>query len=156
MIQVSQNTINKENIYRASRHLEQARLITHIDHIHIYVSDKALAVKWYQQHLGFHVVTELAIWDTKHGPLTLANATETVHLALFEVADFHPIKVIAFATTGEGLLAWHQYLRDQNLLKRSVDHQLSWSLYFDDPFGHNHEITTHDVDVVRSFFANEQ
>jgi catechol 2,3-dioxygenase len=129
--------------------VEQERMITHIDHIHIYVTDKQVATKWYQQHLGFHPVNELAIWNTQHGPLTLANQSKTVHLALFEVEKFEPIKVIAFATTGEGLLAWHHYLSEQGLLKRSVDHQLSWSLYFDDPFGHNHEITTHDVALVR-------
>jgi catechol 2,3-dioxygenase-like lactoylglutathione lyase family enzyme len=131
------------------------RSISHIDHIHIYVSDKQLAATWYKQHLGFHVVDELTIWDTQHGPLMLANDSKTVHLALFEVERFAPIKVIAFATSGKGLLAWHQYLSEQNLLKRSVDHQLCWSLYFDDPFGHNHEITTDDVDLVRQALATE-
>ncbi len=114
-----------------------------IDHIHIYVPDRAAAAKWYQQMLGFRVVESLLPWaDNEQGPLTLEDASGRVHLALFKIAEFKPGSALAFGASGEEFLNWKRYLEKHGLLKRLSDHTLAWSLYFEDPYGNQHEITT--------------
>ena len=63
--------------------------LTGIDHIHVYVDDRAAAERWYRDVLGFTVVEKFRFWATPDGPLTLENAEGNVHLALFraEQAD---------------------------------------------------------------------
>ena len=52
---------------------------------------------------------------------------------------------IALATSAEGLLAWQRHLA-LALGKEPprVDHEVSWSIYFEDPDGNPFEITTYD------------
>lgn len=121
-----------------------------IDHIHIYVSDKAKAEDWYSKVLGFKVYEPLKLWDSKTGPLTLTDASNTIHLALFERKSYEKLSAIAFATTGEGFIQWKHWLEQQNVALRIADHQVAWSLYFNDPFGHSHEITTSDYKQVKT------
>ncbi len=119
-----------------------------IDHIHIYVTDKAKAVDWYSRVLGFKVYDPLKLWDSKTGPLTLSDAADTIHLALFEKDNYERLSAVAFATSGEGFIQWKQWLEQLGIDLRIADHQVAWSLYFDDPFGHSHEITTSEYQLV--------
>ncbi len=123
------------------------------DHIHVYVTDRAAAAKWYASILGFTPVTELASWAADGGPLTLADASHQVHLALFERAPQACRSTIALKVTAEQLLAWHQHLQavldlpaDKDI--KLVDHQFSWSIYFSDPYGNPYEITSYDYAEV--------
>lgn len=121
---------------------------TGIDHIHLYVPNKQEAADWYIEILGFHVVDSLLLWNTEQGPLTIADQSGQIHLALFQRKDFTPSTAIAFKATGMEFLEWKVYLEEHELLQRCADHTLSWSLYFLDPFGHSHEITTYDLDLI--------
>ena len=119
-----------------------------VDHIHLYVTDKQQALAWYQKHLGFEVVESLRFWDGKNGPLVIEDKSKSVHLALFEREEFEPLTSVAFGASGEDFIEWKKYFESQGIDLRVANHTVSWSLYFEDPFGHNHEITTHDHEVV--------
>jgi catechol-2,3-dioxygenase len=58
------------------------------------------------------------------------------------------ISAIAFGATGEEFLAWKAHLENQGLELRIADHKLAYSLYFSDPWGNYHEITTYERDHV--------
>ena len=79
------------------------------------------------------------------GPLTVGNASGSIHLALFERPAEKCRFTIALGASAAELLAWQAHLTC--VLGRpvaAVDHQLSWSLYFDDPDGNPFEITSHE------------
>ena len=122
--------------------------LTGIDHVHVYVSDRAAAERWYEQVLGFKRVEALMDWATPTGPLTVEDAGGTIHLALFERDDPQETSSLAFATDAEGFLAWKENLESKGLGLRLADHRLAYSLYFTDPWGNYHEITTYERDEV--------
>lgn len=126
-----------------------------IDHVHMYVRDRASAVRWYREVLGFETVQALLSWAGKTGPLTVQNREETIHLALFERSEPPKTSSIALGTSGEGFLAWKKHLENHGLKLRITDHDLAWSLYFSDPDGNMHEITTFDHAYVTEQMARE-
>ena len=121
-----------------------------IDHIHVYVHDRGAAQQWYQHVLGLQPVAELATWADDGGPLTLANAEGSVHLALFQRPPQACRSTIALRVTAPDLLVWQQHLKQvlQEEIKL-VDHALSWSLYFTDPDGNPYEITSYEYQAVQ-------
>lgn len=123
--------------------------LTGIDHIHVYVDDRAAAQQWYRDVLGFTPVEAFLFWATPDGPLTLENPEGTVHLALFESRKFPHTSAIAFGASGEQFLAWKAHLEGLGIELRLADHDAAWSLYFSDPFDNLHEITTYEHDFVR-------
>ena len=121
-----------------------------IDHIHVYVPDWESAEKWYGDILGFRRVEKFMVWAVKNGPLTLESADGEVHLALFERENHPDTSAIAFGADGEQFLSWKVHLEDRGLKLRITDHDLAFSLYFSDPWGNLHEITTYDHEHVRN------
>jgi len=119
-----------------------------IDHVHLYAPDREAVVTWYRAILGFAIVKELTLWaeDTR-GPLTIEDASGMIHLAIFQSDVKKPFS-LAFGVSGGEYLKWRSYLEQKHLLARERDHTLSWSLYFDDPFGNGLEITTYDYAEV--------
>ena len=108
-----------------------------IDHIHVQVADRALAERWYAEVLGLSRMVEFESWAPGGGPLTLANASGTIHLALFERRPEPSRCTVAFGVAAAEFIAWRRHLESH--LGRPfepVDHQLAWSMYFDDPDGH--------------------
>src|SRR5262245_35551875 len=104
------------------------------DHIHVYVADRAAAEQWYRDVLGFTRTPELAVWASGGGPLTLQNASGSVHLALFERPRQNNRATIALRVSGTQFAQWLAHLRgalDGNVTVE--DHELSVSLYFKDP-----------------------
>ncbi|MBM2884186.1 VOC family protein [Chromobacterium phragmitis] len=126
-----------------------------IDHIHVYVRDRAAAEIWYGRALGLARLENLESWSRDGGPLTLADAAGRVKLALFEGVAIAPASTIALATDAAGFMAWRAHLRQalgQPL--EAVDHELSWSLYFKDPDGNGYEITSYDYAALSVMLAN--
>jgi catechol-2,3-dioxygenase len=116
-----------------------------IDHIHVHVSDRRAAEHWYQTVLGFMRVKELEFWAAGGGPLTLADASGAIHLALFERPSQSRHATIAFAVNAENFLAWREHLQSlPELTVEMEDHTVSWSLYFCDPDGNPYEITSYE------------
>lgn len=116
-----------------------------IDHIHIYVADRAASEAWYARVMGLGRVAELAFWAPNGGPLTMANASGTVHLALFERPAEKCRSTVAFTATASQFLAWRKHLGEVfGRPIEAVDHEASWSIYFSDPDANPFEITSYD------------
>ena len=120
-----------------------------IDHVHIYVDRWKDAEEWYRKILGFKRVEKFMFWAVDGGPLTIQSPKGDIHLALFERENHADTSAIAFGASGEEFLAWKAHLEDHDLELRVTDHDLAYSLYFSDPWGNLHEITTYDHDYVR-------
>ena len=125
-----------------------------IDHLHVYVTDRDEAESWYADMLGLGRVEALLAWATKEGPLVLANPEGSVHVALFERSSLPEKSSAAFGASGAQFLAWKSHLETKGLQLRIADHDLAYSMYFVDPDGNMHEITTYDhehvADALRS------
>jgi catechol-2,3-dioxygenase len=120
-----------------------------VDHIHVYVADRSEAEQWYARVMGLARLKALEFWASDGGPLTVGNRSGSIHLALFERPAAKCRSTIALATTAEGLLAWRRHLEAE--LGRPVelvDHQVSWSLYFEDPDGNPYEVTTYEYEAL--------
>ena len=117
-----------------------------VDHIHVFVADRAAAERWYARVLGLKRIDALAFWADGGGPLTLGDASGSIHVALFERPAAGKCRsTIALATSAAGLVAWQRHLAAElGEAPPRVDHQVSWSIYFDDPDGNPFEITTYD------------
>jgi len=120
-----------------------------VDHIHVYVTDRVAAERWYADVMGLERVPELERWARDGGPLTLQNRSGSVHVALFEGPPQPCRSTIALAAGAEEFRAWQLHLVEK--LKRPVeaeDHELAWSLYFSDPDGNPWEITNYQHAIV--------
>ena len=127
-----------------------------VDHVHVYVADRAAAERWYCDVMGLTRVASLAFWAGDGGPLTLHDASDTVHLALFERPPQRTRSTVALRVDAPGFLAWRAHL--ERVLARpikAVDHDASWSLYFEDPDGNPYEITTYEYTAVRDRLQGE-
>lgn len=122
--------------------------LENIDHIQVYVSDRHTAESWYKDILDLHRNPKLELWSkSDDGPLMLTNTSGTVMLAIFEKPFQACRSTIAFAVRAKEFLVWEKHLR-KNLpsIGRVVDHEVSWSIYFNDLDGNPYEITCYDYD----------
>lgn len=116
------------------------------DHIHIHVSNRMESEKWYKSVLGLYRTEGLELWTRDSGPLMLQNQSGSIHLALFES---RPIQhtIVAFKTSATELLVCMKYLSSKAIEVEPIDHDISWSLYFQDPDGNPYEITTYEYEL---------
>ncbi len=120
-----------------------------IDHVHVHLADRAAALPWYASVLGLAPIPELAFWAAEGGPLTVANRSGTIHLALFDGGTGQCRSTIAFGASAAEFIAWRAHL--EAALGRpmaAVDHRVSWSMYFADPDANPFEITSGEYDVL--------
>jgi catechol 2,3-dioxygenase-like lactoylglutathione lyase family enzyme len=131
-----------------------------LDHVELFVPDRAQAAEWYGRVLGCRPVPGTEEWATHpQGPLMVSPDSGRTKLALFAgepqgsrpTAGFHRV---AFRLSGAEWLAFvarlpELDLREGGRLPRVVDHASAWSVYFTDPFGHHLEVTTYEAEVVR-------
>jgi len=131
-----------------------------LDHVELFVPDRAQAADWYARVLGCRPVPGSEQWAAHpQGPFMLSPDGGRTKLALFAgepqggrpTAGFHRV---AFRLSGEEWVAFVARLPELGLGEdgapaRVVDHTAAWSVYFTDPFGHHLEVTTYDADVVR-------
>ena len=128
--------------------------IRNVDHIHVFVSDRAAAERWYESVLGFKRIKEYEFWADGGGPLTIQNREGTVHIALFERPAEKNRATIALGVGGQEIVQWHAHLAAQLGHPPTVeDHELSMSLYFRDPDGNPYEITTYEYEVAKAGLA---
>ena len=138
--------------------------VLQIDHVELFVPDRQEAADWYCRVLGLQVVAGFDQWTAKPGgPLMIATPAGGTKLALFEgqpqqarsTAGFHRV---AFRVDAAGFLAFvrgldHRQLSDHQgravTTDAVVDHDLAYSIYFCDPYGHRLEVTTYEHDAVR-------
>ena len=123
---------------------------TGLDHVAIGVADVERSRRFYADVLGFERAHEA--WD-----MPVVMAAEGTGVAIFD-REAHPsatpddaeppavrILHIAFRVDREGLERARAELAERGLEVRFSDHGISHSIYFDDPDGHQLELTTYEV-----------
>ena len=126
--------------------------LQNIDHIHVFVPDRQEALGWYNTILGFKPIKRLMFW-AETGPLTIGNDEGTIHIALFEGKPKSNRSVIAFNATGKEFIDWHK--RINNALSGIIevdDHSVSFSIYFEDPYGNPYEITSYEYEILSNHY----
>ena len=141
--------------------------VLQIDHVELFVPDRQEAADWYCRVLGLQVVPGFEQWTANPGgPLMIATAAGGTKLALFEgepqqgrsTAGFHRV---AFRVDAAGFLSFVRSLDVRQLSDHQgravtagavVDHDLAYSIYFCDPYGHRLELTTYEHAAVRTGF----
>ena len=136
--------------------------VLQIDHVELFVPDRYDAAKWYEHVLGLQIVREAESWAVGGGPLMISSDGGSTKLALFEgqptpSAETAAFRRVAFRVTGDGFVQFLRRLPELQLLDSRgrhltasavVDHQMSHSIYFVDPYSHLLEVTTYDHNHV--------
>lgn len=135
-----------------------------LDHTHIRVPDRASAVAWYAEHLGFEPVDAYDFWATgiEGGPVQISADGGATTLAIFEASeDGHPmipqVNGIAFSVDADTFAAFVRSLPGaiQGPLGRPVlasdvvDFDLCWAIDLMDPWGNRYELNCYDYDAVQ-------
>ena len=135
--------------------------VQQIDHVELSVPDQYEAAAWYEKVFGLQILREYEHWAAD-GPLMISSDDGSTKLAVFqgeapgarEPVGWHRV---AFRVDGVGFVAFLDRLESLALDNHRgerlthghvVNHDLSWSIYFNDPYGHRFEITTYDYDFV--------
>jgi catechol 2,3-dioxygenase-like lactoylglutathione lyase family enzyme len=120
-----------------------------LDHVALTVSDLKRSSSFYAEVLGFERAHEE--WDE---PVFMVS--EGTGLALFTVGSHPPsgeprakpparFLHVAFRVDKQGFEAAQAELAERGIETRFMDHGASHSIYFDDPDGHQVELTTYEV-----------
>jgi len=122
-----------------------------IDHVALSVRDVARSAQWYIDVLGFEKRHE-GMWD---GVPTFVGKGTTA-LALFPVRDAESripprrasITMLHFAlrTDRANFRKAQEELKARGIMFEFQDHEISHSVYFHDPDGHELEITTYELE----------
>jgi len=129
---------------------------TTIDHVELIVPDRHAAAAWYHDVLGLTPVANMEHWSRDpRGPLMISGDGGRVCLALFQGSpDAAPkggFRRVAFVVSGAEFLAFVEYGRGLGLTPMKVqDHDTTISVYFEDPYGHDLEVTTYEHEMVRA------
>ncbi len=133
-----------------------------LDHVHLRVPDRAAAVTWYGEHLGFAPVERFSFWaeEVDGGPIQLSADGGQTMIALFEATESHPMVPnetgIAFSTDSESFVAFARSL-PRGLLSRDgaplqpddiLDFDLCWAYEFVDPWNNRFELNCYAYDAV--------
>lgn len=121
-----------------------------IDHIALLVRDVERSVRWYQEVLGLERLYR-EVW----GSFPAVVGKGGTSLALFPVASPNPqpppgrdticMRHVAFRVNHDNFLAAQEALEHRGIPFSYQDHQLAHSIYFEDPDGHQLEITTYEL-----------
>ena len=139
--------------------------VDQIDHVEFFVPDRYEAAAWYKRVLGLEILRDYEEWAREGGgPLMISSDSGRTKLALFEgepqgakpTAGYH---LVAFRVDGPGFAEFLRRLSGQGLTDHTgknvsaaavVDHGKAYSIYFSDPYGHRLEVTTYDVERIKS------
>jgi catechol 2,3-dioxygenase-like lactoylglutathione lyase family enzyme len=132
-----------------------------IDHVALAVSDVERAAQWYIDVLGFEYRYK-DVWDgiptfigkgttaiALFPPRSSAGSTSLAAVALAkEATPQTPTRMLhlAFRADRKNFLAAQQELKRRGVNFEFQDHEISHSIYFCDPDGHQLEITTYELE----------
>ena len=142
--------------------------VLQIDHVELFVPDRYEAARWYDRVLGLQILSGYEAWAVQGGPLMISSDGGSTKLALFEGepapgSHTSAFRRVAFRVTGSGFAEFLQRLPELGLTDSrrqpvtadsAVDHRMSYSIYFEDPYGHQLEITTYDYDETATWLAS--
>ena len=121
-----------------------------IDHVALAVRDVERSANWYVDVLGFERQYQ-EVWG---GIPTFIGKGNTA-IALFPLRDSDSksparssgIRMLhlAFRANRENFLGAQQELKKRGIKFEFQDHEISYSIYFSDPDGHQIEITTYEL-----------
>lgn len=121
-----------------------------IDHVAITVSNIENSVKWYSEVLGLERYYE-GVWDDV--PIMMGKGGTCI--ALFKVKSDNPKPTpgrdtlamvhLAFRADRKNFELAQISLKESNISFSFQDHDISHSIYFNDPDGHEIEITTYEL-----------
>ena len=133
--------------------------IEDVDHIEIFVKDRIKAAKWYEKIFGLSIIKEYELWSSI-GPLFIGNKDKSVKLAMFEGKKDNDgsINRMAFRASGKNFVDFITRLDDMQVFflkhrvtkENLVDHEISYSIYFEDLDGNKLELTCYEYDFVKS------
>lgn len=121
-----------------------------IDHVALAVRDVDRSAQWYIDVLGFEH-RHRGMWNGV--PVFIGKGTTA--LALFAVGKSDPtprprgsitMLHLAFRANREQFVAAQQDLKNRGIPFEFQDHEISHSIYFQDPDGYELEITTYEVE----------
>jgi catechol 2,3-dioxygenase-like lactoylglutathione lyase family enzyme len=120
-----------------------------IDHVALAVRDLEHSARWYIDVLGFerqhaHVWRDYPVFVGKNDAAIALFPLRKVRPGSFEAS---PVRVLhfAFRTGRPEFLAAQRELKQRGIRFEFQDHQISHSIYFNDPDGHEIEITTYEL-----------
>lgn len=137
--------------------------VERIDHVHVFVADRYETAAWYKRVLGLKIVKQFEHWaQSERGPLMISPDDGNTKLALFESKrrdepTLERGKTIAFRMNGEGFCLFLDRLSDYPVFDKKgksvssleiVDHDMAFSVYFNDSDGNSLELTTYDYEYV--------
>jgi catechol 2,3-dioxygenase-like lactoylglutathione lyase family enzyme len=133
--------------------------VLQIDHVELFVPDRYDAATWYERVLGLQVVPECEPWAAGRGPLMISSDGGSTKLALFEgePAASGPtaaFRRVAFRVTAAGFAEFLERNPDLVTKDMVIDHQQAYSIYFNDPYGHQLEVTTYEYDDTSAWLAS--
>jgi catechol 2,3-dioxygenase len=121
-----------------------------IDHVALTVADVERSAKWYAEVLGFERLYQ-GMWNGI--PVFIGRGNTAI--ALFPVRGVHSGPAIrrgeirmlhlAFRAARENFLSAQEELKRRGIKFEFQDHEISHSIYFYDPDGHELEITTYEL-----------
>ncbi|CAN5565854.1 FosA family fosfomycin resistance glutathione transferase [soil metagenome] len=121
-----------------------------IDHVALAVRDPARSAAWYIEVLGFEHRLE-GMWGGV--PLFVGKGTTALALFPLQTAEAKPrprssitMLHLAFRTGRAGFQAAQEEFRKRGIAFEFQDHEVSQSIYFQDPDGHELEITTYELE----------
>lgn len=118
-----------------------------IDHVALSVSDVERSASWYVEVLGLE-----RRYSGMWAGIPVFVGKGTTALALFPARKLSTdpsrslgMLHLAFRTTAAGFIAAQDQLKQRGISFDFEDHEISHSIYFRDPDGHNLEITTYEL-----------
>ena len=127
--------------------------VRQIDHVELYVPDRAQAADWYDRVLGLKRFGKAATWaDNPHGPLMISPDAGRTMVALFTGppqgnSEAVGLCRLAFRVDAAGFL---EFAKSGVVEVEIKDHGMAISAYFTDPWGTPLEVTTYDAENVRA------
>ena len=123
-----------------------------IDHVALAVHDVERSARWYIEVLGFERRHD-GMWNDV--PTFIGKGTTAIALFPARTSNSktaaHEDKItmlhLAFRANRKNFLAAQEELKRRGIKFEFQDHEISRSIYFRDPDGHELEITTYDLDV---------